>query len=101
MKNIELNGAAHRAAKTTTSIISASDARIFGRWDAERQAARDAASEARRKATKTLTIEVSADIYGFLTAAGVIHNGTPEQAAAAFLEERVTDWSNADFILRD
>jgi hypothetical protein len=100
MATTKLNGAAHRAAKTT-SIISASDARIFGRWDAERQAAQDAASEARNKATKALTIEVSADIYGFLTAAGLIHNGTPEQVAAAFLEERVMDWSNADFILRD
>jgi hypothetical protein len=54
-----------------------------------------------RKASKTITIEVDAFTYGFLCAAGVVHDGTPEQVAAAFLGERVTDWSNTDFILRD
>ena len=101
MTTTKLNGAAPRAAKTPTSIISASDARLFGKWEAERQAARDAAHEAVRKASKTITIEVDAFTYGFLCAAGVVHDGTPEQCAAAFLGERVSEWSNTDFILED
>jgi hypothetical protein len=114
MKIAKINGAASQAAKTSPTVPSDDEARKISlldtrrgggekldAWDVEREANRKAAGEKRDAATKTITITISADIYGFLCAAGVIHDGTPEQVAAAFLEEHVPEWTNFDFILED
>jgi hypothetical protein len=57
--------------------------------------------ERRMTARKKITIEIGADTYGYLCAAGVVHDGTPEDVAAAFLDERVSDWTNDDYYLDD
>jgi|ERR1035441_4419426 hypothetical protein len=107
MKN-KTNGTAPRAAKTTTTKPAKTlmELRLesFRRIDAEdrKRAAKEKAASARRyRATKTLTVTVSADIYGFLYAAAVIHDATPEIIASAFLEQQITEWANADFMLED
>jgi hypothetical protein len=107
MKN-KTNGTARGAAKTTKNKPGKTlgELRIesFQRMDPEhrkRRAKEEAASTRRYGATKTLTVTVSADIYGFLYAAAVIHDATPEIIASAFLEQQITEWANADFMLED
>jgi hypothetical protein len=104
------NGATSKLAKTTTQPtarnitsldISRGFARALDAGDLARKAREDAARQRMDTAKKAITIEVGAFTYGFLCAAGIVHEGTPEECAAAFLEERVTEWSNQDFILRD
>jgi hypothetical protein len=112
MKTTKTNGAASQAAKITTQTrptarnitplgISRGFARALAADDLAREARRVAAREAVQNGKRTIAIEVDAFCYGSLCAAGVVHDGTPEQVAAAFLQERVTEWSNEDFILRD
>ena len=108
MKNIRTNGTARGAAKTTTTKPAKTlrELRIesFRRMDPEhrkRKAKEEAASTRRYGATKTLTVTVSADIYGFLYAAAVINDTSPEIVTSAFLERRITEWANNDFMLED
>ena len=108
MKN-KTNGTAPRASKTTTTKPAKTlrELRLietFRRIDAEdpkRRAKEKEAIARRYRAKKTLTVTVSADIYGFLYAAAVIHDATPEIIASAFLEQQITEWANADFMLED
>src|ERR1035441_4806581 len=107
MKN-KTNGTARRAAKTTTTKPAKTlrELRIesFRRIDAEnpeRKAKEEAAPKRRYKATKTLTVTLSADIYGFLYAAAVINDTSPEIVTSAFLQQRITEWANNDFMLED
>lgn len=81
-----------------TTIIDPLEAKLEADY-LDRKAWRDTMRETREKATKQLTITVSADTYGYLCAAGVVHDGTPEECAAAFLDDRVMDWSNDDYVL--
>src|ERR1017187_6958868 len=97
MNSIRTNGTARRAAKATTH----KPAKTVGEWrkrepsrriDAEhpnRRAKEKAASVRRYKATKTLTVTLSADIYGFLYAAAVINDTSPEIVTSAFLQQRI------------
>jgi hypothetical protein len=109
MKSIRTNGTARRAAKTTTTKPAKTlrELRLietFRRIDAEdpkRRAKEKAASVRRYKATKTLTVTLSADIYGFLYAAAVINDTSPEIVTSAFLQQRITEWANNDFMLED
>ena len=99
------DGAASQAAKITTQtqpIARNITSRALAAMDADdlaRETRRAAASEAVQNGRRAITIKVGAFCYGYLCAAGVVHDGTPEQVAAAFLEERITEWGNEDFIL--
>jgi hypothetical protein len=101
MKEIELNAAAHRAIGLRLLGAQRASARITDAYTLARNARQDAARKTTLEASKTITLEVGPFTYGFLCAAGVVHDRTPEQCAAAFLNERVTEWSNRDFILED
>jgi hypothetical protein len=103
MKN-RTNGAALRAAKTTSRNKPARMTfldRVLLADDLEHRAVLKAANERRRKAGKAITVNVSADVYGFLCAAGVIHGGTPEECAAEWMEQNMNEWANSDFLLED
>jgi hypothetical protein len=99
------DGPVSQTGETTTTTAPSSPRpsleEIIDADDLAYRARLKAMGEKRTAARKKITIEISADAYGYLCAAGVVHDGTPEEVAAALLDEHVTDWANDDFYLDD
>jgi hypothetical protein len=92
------NGAACPAVDTSTAVNPiAQDSLMAVLYRKEKE--RKAQHERREGASKSLTINVTADTYGMLCAAGVVNDGTPEEMAAMLLLYRACDWANDDYPL--